>query len=191
MIRTVITGFWALLGTSAVVDAAELSVGANTIQKLIAEQLFNKQGRWYLQDDGPCYVYLEYPKTRLAAGRIFLDAHLSSRVGARIGGYCAGSGFASNVTLSGQLIGNGSTLTLNDIRIDHLDDGATRTVIGLVQTVAPQVLPKALSLDVLASVRGAPINAAVPVTLLQFRILDIATGPAAVVVRFDLSLSTP
>jgi hypothetical protein len=192
MIRYTIGLFCALLSTVTVAQASELAIGANTIQKLIAEQLFSKQGRWYLLDDGPCYAYLESPHTRLQDGRLLLDAHLSSRIGVQVGGNCVGSGFASNVTLSGRLVGKGSTLTIENIRVDHVDDEATRSVFGLVENIAPQALPRALNIDVLAAVRGTPMNAAgVAVSVQKFRILDVATQPGAVLVHFDLSLSTP
>jgi len=69
--------FCVLVWTNAVADTSELAVGANTIQKLIATQLFDRQGPWYFLDNGPCYVYLESPQIRLRDGRVLLDAHLS------------------------------------------------------------------------------------------------------------------
>jgi hypothetical protein len=181
-----------LLATTMAVQASELAVGAQSVQKLVAEQLFNRQGRWYLLDDGPCYIFLESPRTRLSNGRLVLDAHLSSRVGVVVGANCIGSGFASNVTLSGKPVGRASTLTLDDIRIDHAEDGATAQLVDLIQSVAPQALPRAFSLDVLAAVRGAPITAAgIPISLTHFQIADVTTRSDAVVVHFDLSLSTP
>ncbi len=192
IIRHLIAWFFIFVAAPSVIDASELSIGANTIQKMISQQLFNRQGRWYLSDDGPCYVYLESPHTRLQNGRLVLDAHMSSRVGLRMGDNCVGSGFASNVTLSGRLVGKGSTLTIDDIRFDHVDDSATRDVFDLVQNAAPQALPHAVNLDVLAYVRGAPMNAAgIAVTVKQFRIVDVGTQSDAVVVRFDMSLTTP
>jgi hypothetical protein len=192
MIRYTTALFCAILSMLPMAQASDLAIGANTIQKLIAEQLFIKQGRWYLLDDGPCYAYLESPHTRLQDGRLLLDAHLSSRIGVQVAGNCVGSGFASNVTMSGRLVGKGSTLTIEDIRIDHVDDEATRSVFDLVQNVAPQALPRALKFDVLSAVRGTPISAAgVAVSLSKFRIVDVTTQPGNVLVHFDLSLSTP
>lgn len=192
IIRHLIASFFIFAATPSLTGASELSIGAHTIQKMISEQLFNRQGRWYLSDDGPCYVYLESPRTRLQSGRLVLDAHMSSRVGLHIGGNCVGSGFVSNVTLSGRLVGTGSTLIIDDIRFDHVDDSSTRDVVDLIQNAAPQALPHAVNLDVLASVRGAPVNASgIPVTVKQFRIVDVGTQSDAVLVHFDLSLTTP
>jgi hypothetical protein len=184
--------FFIVAATPSVTDASELSIGARSVQKMISEQLFNRQGRWFLSDDGPCYVYLESPHTRLQNGRLVLDAHMSSRVGVHVGSNCVGSGFASNVSLSGRLIGKGSTLTIDDIRFDHVDDSATREVLDLIQSAAPQALPHAVNLDILAYVRGAPMNASgIPVTVKQFRIVDVGTHSDAVVVHFDMALTTP
>jgi hypothetical protein len=192
MSQSAIAWFCVLACLFTVANASELVVGANTIQKIIGEQLFNMQGRWYLSENGPCYVYLDAPHTRLKQGRLLLDAHLSARVGVEVGGNCLGSGFASNVTLSGRLVGRASTLTLDDIRIDHVDDDATRDVLELIQDSAPQALPRVLKMDVLAAVRGTPISTAgVVVSVTQFRIIDVATQSDAVVIHYDLSLSTP
>jgi hypothetical protein len=181
-----------LLSTTVAVQASELAVGAQSVQKLVVEQLFNQQGRWYLMDNGPCYIFLESPRTRLANGRVVLDAHLSSRVGVVVGANCIGSGFASNVTLSGKPVGKASTLTLDDIRIDHVEDGAAAQVVDLLESVTAQALPRTFSLDILAAVRGAPISAAgIPISLNQFRIADVTTRSDAIVVHFDLSLSAP
>jgi hypothetical protein len=192
MIRRIATSLSMAVFMYSAAHASELDVGITTLQKLLTQQLFTRDGRWYLQDDGPCYAYLEYPKTRLAGGRVLLDADLSARLGTNVAGYCAGSGFSSKVTLSGQLVGKASVLTLGDIRIDHVDDAVTAAVIDLVRDAAPNALPQALSFDVLSDVRGTPLNAGgTPVSLRQFHIVDVATRPDAVIVHFDLALSTP
>jgi hypothetical protein len=181
-----------LAGATAFAQSSQLAIGASTIQRVISSQLFSTQGRWYLSDNGPCYSFLESPQVRVANGRVYLDAHLSSRIGARLGGNCLGAGFASNVTLSGRLIGHGSTLTLDDVRIESVADGATADVLGLIDQTAPQALPHALSVDVLAVARGQSIAAeGIPISVNNFQITDVATVASAVVVRFVLSLSAP
>ncbi|MDB6083722.1 MAG: hypothetical protein JWN43_1603 [Gammaproteobacteria bacterium] len=48
-----------------------LSLGPRTVQNLVAEQLFNRNGRWYLIDDGGiCYTYLESPRVRVVLDRL-------------------------------------------------------------------------------------------------------------------------
>ena len=94
-----IANFILIPGASA---ASMLSLGPRGIESLIAGQLFNKGGRWYLIDDGGiCYAYLQSPHTRLEGDRLVMNARLTSRLGQRVGDDCVGANFASNVTLSG------------------------------------------------------------------------------------------
>jgi hypothetical protein len=83
-------------------------------------------------------------------------------------------------------------LTLDDIRVDHVDDNASRDALDVIQQIAPQALPKAFSFDVLTLVRSKSLSAVgIPVTVAQFRILSTETRRDAVVITFDLSLTAP
>ena len=169
-----------------------LSVGPRSVQTLVLEQLFDRAGRWYLIDDGDCYTYLELPHTHLALDRLVLRAHLSSRLGQRIGNSCVGADFASNVTLSGKLHGSGHFLILDDIRIDRVDDESARNALTIALQVNPQLLPRAANIDVSAFVRKDVIAAGgASARLDEFRIVNITTRPDSIVIQFDLSLSVP
>jgi hypothetical protein len=169
-----------------------LSVGPRSVQTLIVEQLFGRAGRWYLIDDGGCHTYLESPHTHLALDRLVLHAHLSSRLGQRMGNDCVGADFASNVTLSGKLHGSGHFLILDDIRIDRVDDESTRSALNLALQVDPQVMPRAAKIDVSEFVRKDVIAAGGSAARLDdFRIVNITTQADAVVIHFDLSLGVP
>jgi hypothetical protein len=169
-----------------------LSVGPRSVQALIVEQLFNRAGRWYLIDDGGCYTYLESPHTHLAPDRLVLQAHLSSRLGQRMGKDCVGGDFASNVTLSGKLHGSGHLLILDDIRIDRVDDESTRSAINLALQVDPQLMPRTAKIDVSEFIKKDVIAAgSSPARLDEFRIVNVTTRTDAVVIHFDLSLSAP
>jgi hypothetical protein len=146
-----------------------LSLGPRSVQTLVTDQLFNRGGRWYLIDDGVCHTYLDSPHTRLELDRLVLSAHLSSRLGQRIGNNCAGADFASNV-----------------------DDDATRDALNLALQLTSQSIPRAASIDVLEYVRKqvvAPQGSSVHLD--QLSIVNIATRSDAVVIRFDLGLSSP
>jgi hypothetical protein len=173
--------------------ASVLSLGPRAVQTLIAEQLFNRGGRWYLIDDGGvCYTYLESPRARLVAERLVLNAHLSSRLGQRIGNSCAGADLASNVTLSGKLRGAEHKLILDDIRIDRVDDETTRTALDLALQLAPQSIPRSATIDLLELVgKQAPAAGGSAPHIDQFHILNITTRADAVVIQFDVSLSAP
>ena len=169
-----------------------LSVGPRSVQTLVLEQLFDRAGRWYLIDDGDCYTYLESPHTHLAVDRLVLRAHLSSRLGQRIGNGCVGADFASNVTLSGKLHGSGHFLILDDIRIDRVDDESARNALSFALQVNPQLIPRAANIDVSAFVRKDVIAAGgASARLDEFRIVNITTRPDTIVIQFDLSLSVP
>jgi hypothetical protein len=173
--------------------ASVLTLGPRGLQTLVAEQLFNRAGRWYLIDDGGvCYTYLESPHARLESERLVLNAHLSSRLGQRVGNDCLGADFASNVTLSARLHGSEHKLILDDIRIDRVDDEATRDALNLALQLAPQAMPRSASIDLLDLARKQAVtNGGLPLHVDQFRIVNIATRPDAIVIQFDLSLSTP
>jgi hypothetical protein len=169
-----------------------LTVGPRSVQTLVVEQLFNRTGRWYLIDDGGCYTYLESPQTRLTPDRLVLRAHLSSRLGQGTGSGCVGADFASNVTLSGRLHGNGHLLVLDDIRVDRVDDESTRNALNLALQVDPQLMPHSANIDLSEFVRKDVIAAGrSPARLEEFRIVNITARADAVVVHFDLTLSMP
>ena len=159
---------------------------------LVLEQLFDRAGRWYLIDDGDCYTYLESPHTHLALDRLVLRAHLSSRLGQRMGNRCVGADFASNVTLSGKLHGSGHFLILDDIRIDRVDDESARNALTLALQVNPQLMPRAANIDVSEFVRKDVIAAGGSSTHLdEFRIVNITTRPDSIAIQFELSFSVP
>jgi hypothetical protein len=170
-----------------------LSLGPRGVQSLVAEQLFNREGRWYLIDDeGVCYTYLESPHVRLASDRLVLKAHMVSRLGQRFGNNCIGADFASNVTVSGKVRGSGHQLILDDIRIDRVDDEAARNALNLAVQVAPDSIPKTAQIDVLESLRKQSFTAGgFPMHLDQIHIASITTRIDTLVIQFELSLSAP
>jgi hypothetical protein len=163
------------------------------MQTLVATELFNRAGRWYLMDDGGvCYTYLESPQVRQSAGRLVLSAHLSSRLGQRVGDNCLGARFSSNVTLSGHLRGAEHQLVLDDLRIDHVDDESTRNALDLALQLDPRMLPRSTTIDISDYLQSEVKSAAgVAVRMEQFRILNIGTQTDAIVVQFEASLTTP
>lgn len=185
---------FALLTTviSATASASDLSLGPVSIQKIVADQLFNQKGRWYVVDNGPCYAFFDHPKTRLTEGRLVLNAHLSARLGIQMGDHCAGSDVASNVTISARPAGKGSSLTLEDIRFDRVEDGTARDALNVIQQLAPDALPKAFSFDLLALIKDKSISTVgAPVTVSQFRILTTETRRDAVKMSYEMSLTAP
>lgn len=169
-----------------------LSIGPRGVQTLVTQQLFDRNGRWYLFDDGGCFTYLDSPHTQIVRGRLVLRAQLTSRLGQLMGNDCVGTDFASNVTLSGRLHGRGHLLILDDIRIDRIDDESTRDALNLALQVDPQILPNTANIDASDFVRQQVLAIGGSRTRLEgFRILNITTRADAVVIEFNLNLSVP
>jgi len=200
--RHLCAGLAAAACTAAVAAAAPalpaaagstLSLGPRGVQSLVADQLFNRDGRWYLIDDeGVCYTYLESPHVRLASDRLVLKAHMVSRLGQRFGGNCVGADLASNVTVSGKVRGTDHQLILDDIRIDRVDDEAARNALNLAVQVAPDSIPRTARIDVLESLRRqAFTSGGFAVHVDQIHIANITARNDTLVIQFDLNLSAP
>jgi hypothetical protein len=190
--RTVAAVLSALMCSSPAVSQSVLTVGPRGVQTLVLEQLFNRAGRWYLIDDGDCYTYLESPHTHTTLDRLVLRAHLSSKIGQRMGTGCMGAEFSSNVPLSGKLHGSGHYLILDDIRIDRVDDESARNALDLALKVEPQLIPRAAKFDVSEFVgKDAITVGGSSARLGEFRIVNITTRPDSIVIQFDLSMSVP
>jgi hypothetical protein len=170
-----------------------LSLGPRGVQSLVSDQLFNRDGRWYLIDDeGVCYTYLESPHVRLASDRLVLKAHMVSRLGQRFGGNCVGADLASNVTVSGKVRGTDHQLILDDIRIDRVDDEAARNALNLAVQVAPDSIPRTARIDVLEPLRRqAFTSGGFAVHVDQIHIASITTRNDTLVIQFDFNLSAP
>jgi hypothetical protein len=194
--RHLCAGLTAGACTAAVAAAAAgstLFLGPRGVQSLVADQMFNRDGRWYLIDDeGVCYTYLESPHVRLASDRLVLKAHMVSRLGQRFGGNCVGADLASNVTVSGKVRGADHQLILDDIRIDRVDDEAARNALNLAVQVAPDSMPRTARIDVLEPLRRQAFMAGgFAVHVDQIHIASITTRNDTLVIQFDLNLSAP
>ncbi len=185
---------WALIlgativGFTAKSKASELVIGRSAVQSIVTSALFNDNGRWYLTK-GNCYAYLENPKVALANGRLVINAHLSSRLGVEVGGSCLGAGLASDVELSGQFVGSGSQVTLEDIKVDHVQDEATRQALELLQSVAGASLPKAVDIDLMQTLKPSIVpGTGIKVSVAAIAIAGVATRPDNVTISLDVKL---
>ncbi len=179
-------GLCGLLGRA---NASELVIGRAALQTLVEASVFKDQGRWYLAK-GKCYAYLERPHVALEAGRVIIDAHLSSLLGLTVGGSCIGTEMMSDVKVSGKLVGSGSHIEIDDIRIDNVRDESTREVIELLQSATGHSLPKSANIDLLpllkpTSVPGTDIN----VSATNLAIAHVTTLADAVDVEFEVKLT--
>ena len=186
---------WAAFGTFVVAcafapraPASELALSRDAIQAIVVSSLFNDQGRWYLVK-GTCYVYIERPHVALAAGRLLMDGHLSSRVGLEVGHSCMGTDIASDVRISGRFIGAGSQVTLGDIRIDYVRDDSARQALELLQNAAGASLPRAVNIDLLELVKPTTVpGMGIKVAVTQLDISAVNTLADQVTVTFEMKL---
>ena len=169
--------------------ASELSIGRDAIQALVLESMFKDQGKWYLTK-GRCYSYLEHPQVGLVGGRVVIDAHLNSKLGLDVGDSCVGKDFASDVRLSGRFVAAGSQMTLDDIRIDSVQDESTRQAVEILQSVAGGSLPKAVNVDLLQLLKPAIVpGTTIKVAVTKLAIGEVKTQRDVVTVEFELALS--
>src|ERR1700722_3927178 len=169
--------------------ASELVIGREALQTLVVASVFKDQGRWYLAK-GKCYAYLERPHVALDAGRVIIDAHLSSQLGLMVGDSCIGAAMMSDVRVSGKLVGSGSHIEIDDIRIDNVQDESTRKVIELLQSATGGALPKSVNIDLLpllkpTSVPGTDIR----VSATNLAIAKVETLADAGDVQFEIKLT--
>jgi hypothetical protein len=169
--------------------ASELVIGREALQTVVVASVFKDQGRWYLAK-GKCYAYLERPHVALDAGRVIIDAHLSSRLGLTVGDSCLGAEMMSDVKVSGKLVGSGSHIEIDDIRIDNVQDESMRQVVELLQSATGRSLPKSVNIDLLPLLKptGVP-GTDIKVSATNLAIANVATLADAVDVAFEIKLT--
>ena len=168
--------------------ASELVIGREVLQTLVMTSVFKDQGRWYLAK-GKCYAYLERPHVALDAGRVIIDAHLSSQLGLMVGDSCIGAAMMSDVRVSGKLVGSGSHIEIEDIRIDNVQDESTRKILELLQSATGGALPKSVNIDLLPLLKptGVP-GTDIKVSATNLAIAKVTTLAEAVDVQFEIEL---
>jgi hypothetical protein len=169
--------------------ASELVIGREALQTVVVASVFKDQGRWYLVK-GKCYAYLERPHVALDGGRIIIDAHLSSRLGLTVGDSCMGTELMSDVRVSGKLVGSGSHIEIDDIRIDNVQDENTRKIIELLQSATGGSLPKSENIDLLPLLKPTSVpGTEIKVSATNLAIAKVTTLPDAVAIEFEIKLT--
>jgi hypothetical protein len=169
--------------------ASELVIGREALQTLVVASVFKDQGRWYLVK-GKCYAYLERPHVALDAARVIIDAHLSSRLGLTVGDSCVGAEMMSDVKVSGKLVGSGTHIEIDDIRIDNVQDESTRKIIDLLQSATGGSLPKSENIDLLPLLKPTSVPGTdIKVAATNLAIAKVTTLADAVAVEFEIKLT--
>ena len=187
--RAVLIACLSLCGFVGRAAASELVIGRDALQTVMMTSLFKDQGRWYLAK-GKCYAYLERPHVALDAGRVVIDAHLSSRLGLTVGDSCMGTELMSEVSVSGKLVGSGTHIEIDDIRIDGVQDENTRKIIELLQSAAGGSLPKSANIDLLPLLKPTSVPGTdIKVSATNLAIASVRTRADAVDVDFEVKLT--
>src|SRR5271156_1103417 len=187
--RVLFVAWLSLCGFVGSAIASELVIGRDALQTLVVASVFKDQGRWYLLK-GKCYAYLERPHVALDAGRVIIDAHLSSRLGLTIGDSCVGTEMMSDVRVSGKLVGSGSHIEIDDIRIDNVQDESTRKIIDLLQSATGGSLPKSANIDLLPLLKPTSVPGTdIKVSATNLAIAKVTTLADAVDVEFEIKLT--
>jgi hypothetical protein len=169
--------------------ASELVIGREALQTLVVASVFKDQGRWNLVK-GKCYAYLERPHVALEGGRVVIDAHLSSRLGLTVGDSCVGTELASDVRVSGKLVGSGSHIEIDDIRLDNVQDESTRNVIELLQSATGGSLPKSVNIDLLPLLKPTSVPGTdIKVSATNLAVASVSTLADVVDVEFEIKLA--
>ena len=169
--------------------ASELVIGREALQTLVVASVFKDQGRWYLAK-GKCYAYLERPHVALDAARVIIDAHLSSQLGLTVGDSCIGAQMMSDVRVSGKLVGSGSHVEIDDIRIDNVQDESTRKLIELLQSATGGALPKSVNIDLLPLLKPTNVPGTdIKVSATNLAIDKVTTLADAVDIQFEIKLT--
>jgi hypothetical protein len=181
---------WALcistLALAHTATAAEIILELSAVDKLVAQGLFNNNGRHDLVR-GPCFSYLAQPSVSISNGRVRIRSHLTSRVGVPNGNTCVGVAFTSWTEVSGKPVSRGGSVVLGDIRVDKVDDPNLRMVLdsGLVPAI-----PRVIELDVLKAVRSMLQENAqqFQATVDPFTITSVIAADDKLSVKFDFTL---
>jgi hypothetical protein len=128
--------------------------------------------------------------SRSTRARVIIDAHLSSRLGLTVGDSCMGTELMSDVRVSGKLVGSGSHIEIDDIRIDNVQDESTRKIIDLLQSATGGSLPKSANIDLLPLLKPTSVPGTdIKVSATNLAIAKVATLADAVDVEFEIKLT--
>jgi hypothetical protein len=174
----------AALGPTA--QASEVVLEHSAVDKLLAQTLFNSNGRYVLRR-GPCAAWLENPTVELRDGRVRIRSHLTAAVGAEVNGSCLGTRVAGWATVSGRPVAaaNG-TIRLDDLRADDVSDPNLRM---LIEAGVNAAFPRAIELDMNKAVRDMLRgNPQFQGTVDALTIAAVTVADDRIAIRFDFRL---
>lgn len=126
----------------------QLAVGAQPLQRALAKQLFSApDGRYYLRGNrtSACYLYAQNPQLHFSGDRVYLDLHLSGKLGSSIAGQCFGLAWAGDTEVSMLPQAEGSDIGFTDVRVERLT--SDHTVDRMLQPLLARLVPSSIKVD--------------------------------------------
>jgi hypothetical protein len=141
-------GVWLLVLCGPELRALDLKVGAQPLQHALVKQLFSAaDGRYYLRGNrtSACYLYAQNPQLHFGGDRIYLDLHLSGKLGGSFAGECLGFSWAGDAEVSMLPQAQGSMIGFTDVQVDRLT--SDHTLDRMLQPLLAQLVPRAIKVD--------------------------------------------
>ena len=138
------TAFLVIAWPAAAAES-EITIHNTALERMLIDQLFVDQGRYFLMRHSPCqFAFLKSPTVAMARGRVMIKTRLIGQLAMAVSDGCAGTRDAFDVAISGRPFFSGEKLGLTDIRIDNVSNEMYRI---LLQQFLDLTLRKALEIN--------------------------------------------
>lgn len=179
---------------SPCVNAVELTVSRNALERTLKQQLFSgPDGRYYLKGDAKsaCFTYAQDPQLVFSQDRIAVRMKTNAHLGHKIGGSCLGISLASPAEVSFAPDAQGESIGFRDARIDSITD--QKELNFLLMPFLRHQIPSSMKVNAADLLRkalaGSTASSGYAVNLDHLRILSIHIDGDNLVVEADGDIS--
>lgn len=190
--RAQATGMVLAFVAAAPCFAAEIELRFDTLERIIAEQLFTQDGRKYVRGTPATkcqFAYLEKPRIGADNGLLRVSARFSGRTAFDVFGGCVGLGDSFDLTIVAAPIVRNGAIGFKDVKITTTKDSY---YIRRVRAALTQSFAKDVKIDVKDQARKilelARENASYKVDLASFDLAEVRVTPDALVLVVEFRL---
>jgi hypothetical protein len=190
--RAQATGIVLALMAAAPCFAAEIELRFDTLERIIAEQLFTQDGRKYVRGTPATkcqFAYLEKPRIGADNGLLCVSARFSGRTAFDVFGGCVGLGDSFDLTIVAVPIVRNGAIGFKDVKVTTTKDSY---YIRRVRAALTQSFAKDVKIDVKDQARKileqARENASYKVDLASFDLAEVRVTPDALVLVVEFRL---
>jgi hypothetical protein len=190
--RAQATGIVLALVAAAPCFAAEIELRFDTLERIIAEQLFTQDGRKYVRGTPATkcqFAYLEKPRIGADNGLLRVSARFSGRTAFDVFGGCVGLGDSFDLTIVAAPIVRNGAIGFKDVKVTTTKDSY---YIRRVRAALTQSFAKDVKIDVKDQARKilnqARENASYKVDLASFDLAEVRVTPDALVLVVEFRL---